>query len=269
MTWVNRNTLQSSVRLCRRYLVGVAATLLMIVPIENALALNKDEIQKIAYQTTVVIAQGLEKGDLENRREFNPGSGVIVARKGRTYYVLTALHVVRTRDVVYGIRTSDGEVHSVDDVDTHDNIIPLGTESKTFPTTIQGYDLAIIKFESDHTYSVIPVGDSSKLKPGDKLSVSGYPEPSRTSSQRQHQVSEGTLTQILSSPSPDGEYSLLYFNLTKRGMSGGAVLNENGKLVGIHGRGKGQNNCGDLEIGSRSSCGMRIMPLLTRLQEIF
>lgn len=264
MTWVNRNTLQSCVRLCRRCLFGVAATLIAIVPVENALALNKDEIRKIAYQTTVVIAQGLEKGDLEKRQEFNPGSGVIVARKGRIYYVLTALHVVRTRNVVYGIRTNDGNVHSVDDVDTRDNIIPFGTESETIPVAILGFDLAIIKFESSRTYSVVTVGDSSELKPGDKLVLSGYPEPSQPTSQRQHQVSEGTLTQILNSPSPDGGYSLLYTNLTRRGMSGGAVLNEDGVLVGIHGRGKGQNSCGDSEIGNRSSCGMKLTPSLAQ-----
>jgi S1-C subfamily serine protease len=268
MTWVNRNTLQSSVRLWRRCLFGVAATLVAIVPVENALALNKDEIRKIAYQTTVMIAQGLEKGDLEKRQEFNPGSGVIVARKGRTYYVLTALHVVRTRDVIYGIRTSDGEVHSVDDVDTHDNIIPLGTELETFPTMIQGYDLAVIKFESNHTYAVIPIGDSSALKPGDKLFVSGYTDPNRTPNQRQHQVSEGILIQILSSPSSDGSYSLLYTNLTQRGMSGGSMLNEDGELVGIHGRGKGQNSCGGSEVGTRNSCGMQIKSLLTQFQVI-
>ena len=268
MIWVSRSIVQSSTRVFRRYFFGVATTVLLFGSVEESLALSRDKITKIAYQTTVVIAQGLKKSDLESRREFNPGSGVIVARTGRIYYVLTALHVVRTRDVIYGIRTSDGEVHSVDDVDTHSNIIPFGTELETLPTTIQGYDLAIVKFESDRTYAAIPIGESSALKPGDKLFVSGYPDPNHTASQRQHQLSEGTLTQILSSPSPDGGYSLLYTNPTKRGMSGGAVLNENGELIGIHGRGRGQSSCHNSEAGNRNSCGMQIKSLLTRLNVI-
>jgi hypothetical protein len=43
----------------------------------------------------------------------NPGSGVIIARQGQTYYVLTAEHVVATEDE-YEIITSDGKKYRLD-----------------------------------------------------------------------------------------------------------------------------------------------------------
>jgi S1-C subfamily serine protease len=43
----------------------------------------------------------------------NPGSGVIIARQGQTYYVLTSAHVVETADE-YDVVTSDGKKNQMD-----------------------------------------------------------------------------------------------------------------------------------------------------------
>jgi S1-C subfamily serine protease len=65
------------------------------------------EVDRIAEQITVRI---------DSRNNGN-GSGVIVAKKGNTYYVLTASHVVKNPDR-YQIVTSDGQQYPIDSANT-------------------------------------------------------------------------------------------------------------------------------------------------------
>lgn len=242
-------------------LTGTIAAVVVAIPLTSAQALTEEQVDAVASQTTVVIAQGLQKGDIEARQEWNPGSGAIVAHRGNTYYVLTALHVVRTRDSVYGVRTSDGEVHIVDDVHTKENIHWLGAEKGEFGDRIEGLDLAIIEFKSGLNYSATVMGSSSQLQPGDSLYISGWPNPEDDSARRVRRTVDGKLTAIFFQPSTDGGYSLLYDNPTQRGMSGGPVFNARGELVGIHGRGKAQQDhyCIDPQLSTDNSCGMQTL----------
>ena len=121
-------------------------------PVTDSKTLNQTEIDAIASQTTVVVGQDLQKGDVEARREFNPGSGVIIAKRGNIYYVATNLHVVRGRGGFYGVRTFDGEVYPVDDESTRSNIVPMGKEQGESGETIRGLDVAIVQFKSDKNY---------------------------------------------------------------------------------------------------------------------
>lgn len=245
---------------------GAIATVAISIPLTSAQALTEEQIDAVASQTTVVIAQGLQKGDIEARQEWNPGSGAIVARQGNTYYVLTALHVVRTRDVVYGIRTSDGEVHLVDDVNTKNYIHWLGAQQGKFGERIEGLDLAIIEFKSNLQYPTTVMGNSRQLQPGDPVYVSGWPNPEDDSARRVRTTVEGELSAIFFQPSADGGYSLLYNNPTQRGMSGGPVFNARGELVGIHGRGKAQRDdyCIDPKLSTDNSCGMQTLHFLSK-----
>jgi serine protease Do len=217
----------------------VAAAIVAIIPTWAVQALTYDQVDAVASQVTVVIAQGLQKGDIEAQMEWNPGSGVLVARSGKTYYALTALHVVRTRQVVYGIRTSDGEVHFIDDEADSTNIIPFGREADDLGTAIEGLDLALVRFQSDRAYPVAVMGNSETLQLGDRVVVSGWPDPGDETARRQRTSTDGQIAWVQPTPIRDGGYSVLYNNLTRRGMSGGPVLNAAGELIGIHGRGRG------------------------------
>ncbi len=248
--------------------MGTAAALAIAIPLRADQEFTKEQIDAVASQTTVVIAQGLQKGDIESGQEWNPGSGVIVARSGKTYYVLTALHVVRTREVVYGVRTSDGEVHFVDDVKTDDNIHPFGSEDKQRGKIILGFDLAIVKFESDRKYAIAPIGHSNQTRKGEQVFVSGWPNPDDQSARRVREFSPGTLTAIVTPPSADGGYSLLYDNQTRRGMSGGPVFNGKAELIGIHGRGRAQKDvyCIDPDLSANNSCGMQTIHFISQAE---
>jgi len=196
--------------------------------------LSNAEIDAIAAQTTVVIGQDLKKGDVEARREFNPGSGVIFGKQGNTYYIATNLHVVRGRGGFYGVRTYDGEVYPVDDESTRSNIIPLGEEQGENGETIRGLDLAIVKFTSDKHYPLVNL--PGKLIQREQVFASGWPDPGEQSPRRVRRLEPGNLIRIINPRSPDGGYSLQYSCQTRRGMSGGPVFNAKGELVGIHGR---------------------------------
>jgi serine protease Do len=239
-------------------LLGTIATLVVMPP---TFALNPEQIDAFASQTTVLIARNLKEGDIEAKREFDPGSGVIISHNGNTYYALTNLHVAEHEDW-YGIRTADGEVHPVNNIDSPQTIHRFGIFQGSLGDSyrpIKGFDLALIKFESEHNYPVATIGNPDLLKPGDAIFVSGWPNPEDTNARRQRISSSGLMSISVNTPSPDGGYSVLYNSPTQRGMSGGPVFNINGEVVGIHGRGRRREEiyCVDAQLNIDNSCGIK------------
>ncbi|GAA6619786.1 serine protease [Scytonema sp. NUACC26] len=206
--------------------------------VDEAPNLTASEVEAIAAQTTVVIAIGLQKGDIEKQIQLQEsGSGAIVAKRGKTYYVVTNLHVVHRRGGIYGVYTYDGEVHPVDDQNKNSNIYVFGKEQgEGQNVTINGFDLAIIQFDSDKNYPLAPI-NLSKVTQGNPAYVSGWPVPQNKSPRRERRFSSGKVIEVKASPSSDGGYSLSYSSVTQPGMSGGPVFNAKGKVFGIHGRG--------------------------------
>lgn len=178
---------------------------------QPAQALNPEQVSGIAKQVTVLI-----EGQ-------NPGSGVILKREGNTYTVLTAFHVVATPDE-YDIVTPDDQRHKLD--------------YKTVKR-LPGIDLAILQFQSQKTYQVANLGNSAQVQEGKPIYVAGFPLPSQAINLSIYRFTEGRLTANSSKPLADG-YALVYDNSTRPGMSGGPVLNEQGNLIGIHGRSDAQ-----------------------------
>jgi serine protease Do len=78
--------------------VGTVAALVIVQP---AIAKTAKEVAQIAIPTTVQI-NNTSAPDVS-------GSGVIISKKGKTYTVLTANHVVTNPNSEYVIRTSKGK----------------------------------------------------------------------------------------------------------------------------------------------------------------
>lgn len=216
-----------------------------------------DAVNSIARAATVFIGENLENSkDVEGKKDIlAPGSGVIIARRNSTYYVLTNTHVVPI-PAKYGIRTHDGEVHSVNgrklpgQPDTEGLIYRFGNFDSN-KKVYDGYDLAVLQFDSSKEYPVAVIGDSSTIKPGERIYVSGWPLPKDSSSEDRKRVQRnGELKQILKPSDPNGNYSLCYSAQTAPGMSGGPVFNSKGEVIGIHGAGKNsRQGCIDTSLG--------------------
>lgn len=192
--------------------VMMAVSTMLVQP--HAVAQSSAEVAKMAKGITVLI-------DNEN----SPGSGVIIDRRGTTYTVLTAAHVVRgTSD--YNIVTSDGQRHNL---------------NKGNIQRLKGVDLAVVKFNSSQNYATAKIGNPDNSTEGTTAYVAGFPKPTAAVSNALYTFMDGRIIANASKSLRDG-YSLVYSIDTFPGMSGGPVLNERGELVGIHGRGDTTEN---------------------------
>jgi tetratricopeptide (TPR) repeat protein len=191
-------------------ILGVGVTLVQVQAVQ---AISTAEISKTAENITVMIQ------DVQNPAVA--GSGVVIKRDGQTYTVLTARHVVEA--------TTNFRVMTVDEKQYP---VQQGSIQK-FP----GVDLALIQFTSSESYSVAKMGDSSKSPLGTASFVGGFPGTTQVRSQPSFYFTSGAIAANANKPLLDG-YAIAYSNPTLEGMSGGPVLNEQGELIGIHGRGE-------------------------------
>ncbi len=195
-------------------LAGTMITSAMIITqTQVAIALTGTEVNDIAREVTVLCVGTQEQH----------GSGVIIAKDENTYYVLTANHVVTLEDD-YKIVTPDKQAYTIE----HEKIEPL-----------PGVDLAVVQFTSDKEYQVANLVNSDLTKEGQPVFVSGWPVPGAVGKaaggQTIRQFTDGRVSGFLENP-VDG-YQMIYTNVTRKGMSGGPVLDAGGRVVGIHGLG--------------------------------
>lgn len=168
------------------------------------------------------------------------GSGVLVKREGDKYTILTAYHVVKgnqSGEELY-VLTPDGKSHLAE----VDSIRRLGD-----------VDLAVLSIETRDIYQVASIGRASSVSSGDQVFVSGYPLPTTSVPVSIWRFLKGYIIANAKAKIPDG-YQLLYSNPTLPGMSGGSVLDSNGKLIGIHGRSE-RDNAVSMATGKAVSTG--------------
>ncbi|TRT65107.1 MULTISPECIES: tetratricopeptide repeat-containing serine protease family protein, partial [unclassified Microcystis] len=177
------------------------------------------------------------------------GSGVIIAKEGNIYTVLTADHVFcekeKSQDAAskpclnftYTVVTSDGKTRNIE---------------KSTIIRQEGVDLAVFQFESLDNY---PVAEIANYNPntGDFVFAAGFPKIGDNPSKwlfsggailekeegliqtRQSPLSTQQGGTLQSVASLEGGYELVYTSITFGGMSGGAVLDSQGRVIGIHG----------------------------------
>jgi tetratricopeptide (TPR) repeat protein len=178
-----------------------------------AWSISPVEVGKIAKAITVNIGS-----------TTSPGSGAIIQKQGNTYTVLTAAHVVKNQDPAMKIVTADGQEYKLTNI-----------------KMAKGTDLATVKFQSTNSYPAAKLGDAAKSLEGSTVYVSGFPVATQAISTSIYNFTEGKVTANANRNLAEG-YSLVYSNSTLPGMSGGPVLNDDGELIAIHGRGDTQEN---------------------------
>ena len=231
----------------------LGTVVIAMVQTQATAAATIDTVQNIANQVTVQI---------EN--SANHGSGVIVGKNGETYYVLTARHVLSNKP---------GEEPYIIKTQQHTNGYKVAVESAIYlPKNI---DLGLIEFTSKRDYPVATISDfnyrlyqnrdrehsnhSNLNQDQEYVFVAGWPIDREESPQClknrefcqvpvfnpgflfDNSASAVSNPEVSNPESPGnyGGYELIYTNLTHPGMSGGPILDSQGRLVGIHGRGDG------------------------------
>ena len=196
-------------------------------------------IPSINHSTSEVSQNNFENIDIEETarqisvrifKEGEPGSGVIVARKGNTYTVITNAHVLGD-DVNqnYRVMTAEGVIHQA-------RLLPCNCFAEL--------DLAMVTFESSENYTVAEF-NQNRVMLGERLYSAGFPgyhypnskeiQSTENWGTRAFMLSSGQASFYTEKPLLQG-YQLGYTNDVREGMSGGPVIDEQGKLVGLNGR---------------------------------
>ena len=178
----------------------------------RAICKSNQQVDKIAEKITVLIDSP------------EPGSGVIIKKDGNTYTVLTANHVVKNRNFQYAIVTPDGQSYSLN--------------YQTVKQLSNKIDLAVLQFTSSKSYEVAKLGNSDILERRTNVYVAGFPKATANVKLSLYDCRGGQVIANATQVTVDNGYNLIYDNPTLSGMSGGAVLNDQGEVIAIHGQGE-------------------------------
>ncbi|MDF5717653.1 MAG: trypsin-like peptidase domain-containing protein [Rhizonema sp. NSF051] len=171
-------------------------------PVLVSSTLSSAEIRQLAQAITVRVLS-VHQG----------GSGILINKLGQTYTILTNAHVVNSKGA-YRIETPEGKNHPAVVISRGDSL--------------KGHDLALLQFNAKENYRVVPLATTNSSE-NQEVSAAGFPFDSK-----ELVVSRGKIS--LLSPQPlVGGYQIGYTNEIQQGMSGGPLLNQEGKLIGVNG----------------------------------
>ena len=145
--------------------------------------------------------------------ERNAASGILIDKRGSTYFVITNRHVLQS-----------------------DNNIKIGIfDDRLYSATLvksvdfQSADLVLLSFQSNALYAAARLGKSSDLEIGAWVFSTGFPMRSQA-----WKFAEGQYT--LSTPRPlQYGYAFGYSSAVEKGMSGGPVMDAYGRVIAING----------------------------------
>jgi S1-C subfamily serine protease/tetratricopeptide (TPR) repeat protein len=243
------------------------------IPIYNFLANVKTDLI-YEYNLPQVERQVRLTGDLANlnhqarqmtvriENSGGTGSGIIVARKGNSYYVLTAKHVVRDEELNINQNFTNNQIITAD----------RSRQNVTSIVVAKGVDLAVIRFDSKNNYPIARLGKYSQNN-DDLVFVGGFPdrEDEINSPIWQWQLNPGYIVSsevgkifTQNTSSFNNGYNMYYGSITHKGMSGGGVFDLEGNAIGIHGRAESTNK--EMKLGG--SLGISMHSFMRVLAEL-
>ncbi len=213
--------------------------------------INKEFIEKVdkyalSANIKIVRLQYKNQGNSRFSSVSAGASGVIIGREGNKYYALTAGHVIKESS---GIEKTQIIVIGYDQLEFNDYLGKggeyQGAENyyQQFSEAIveyanEKYDLALIRFDADEDYAVLPI--STEIPEyGDTVASMSNPY------QKRNIVTAGKVSSL--KPRPFGDESgkmqypiIKHTAMISEGSSGSALLNQDLEIVGIN-LGGGEN----------------------------
>lgn len=174
----------------------------------------------VAQPAVVTVNNFASSGFSNEAVEAGVGSGVIYKKDGDSAYIVTNHHVVNGAERLT-VTFNDGST----------------AEAKLMGSDAT-YDLAVLEVDADQVASVIKIGKSSELKPGQTVVAIGNPL-----GQFENSVTRGIVSSTSRLvPVDTDENGQADFNAEviqtdaaiNPGNSGGALINESGQLIGIN-----------------------------------
>jgi serine protease Do len=195
-------------------LMGLLATPIALVSYApQASAMTGRQINDIARNVTVLI----------HGENGSHGSGTIISKGNKSYYALTANHVVKA-NTTYKLVAPDRSTYLL--------------EAKKI-TPLKDVDLAVVEFATDKEYDVAKIAPITSSQ-GQEVFVSGWPSlgavGNAAGGELIRQFTGGQISGFLNKPYRG--YQMIYTNITRSGMSGGGVFDAGGRLIGVHGLGE-------------------------------
>ncbi|MEO0932601.1 MAG: serine protease [Cyanobacteria bacterium J06641_2] len=146
------------------------------------------------------------------------GTGFLLKKQGCVYTVVTNAHVLRAGKAPFQIQTFDNRIWKA--------------ETK-YVAPAKGDDLAILQFRTKtENYAVSSIGVNPMV--GTKVVAAGFPFTEDDSDVDSLTLTTGKVSLVLDK-ALQGGYQIGYTNNIRKGMSGGALLNQNGEVVGVNG----------------------------------
>ncbi|MEM6753086.1 MAG: serine protease [Cyanobacteria bacterium P01_C01_bin.38] len=181
----------------------------------------KCENQFQAQQSGILSPQQLQqRAEMISVKVMAPeiiGSGFLLKKQGCVYTVVTNAHVLRAGEKSLRIQTSDNKIWKA---------------QTKYIASAKGDDLALLQFRTTGEVYITP---SIGVKPsvGTEVVAAGFPIIEDGSRVKFH-LTTGKVSLVLDK-ALQGGYQIGYTNDIQKGMSGGALLNQSGEVVGVNG----------------------------------
>lgn len=181
----------------------------------------KDLYKQTVQSVVMVRVQRKSNGEIKST-----GSGVVVMEEGNSAYVLTNAHVLKdlTTDFEVELFFSDEE-----------GFLSGKSEIATVMGKDYKEDVAVLEINKSTKYKVAELGDSSKVERGDFVYTIGSPY------QKFNHTTSGNISNynvkididMINTGVTTPVYAILFDAPINKGNSGGALFDDEGKLIGI------------------------------------
>lgn len=179
------------------------------LPLSSQQEFSEDKLRQYAQSITVKVLSGQ-----------TAGSGILIHQQGNLYTVVTNHHVL-----IFGQPTQKYQIKTPDNLLHNAQVAQLAN--------FQDYDLGLLQFRTDKTYTTASLSPASPLAKGEEVFAAGFPFE-EDSAGGGLVLNRGKVA-IIGEKAFGGGYKIGSTNAVKKGMSGGPLLNRQGKLVGING----------------------------------